>query len=182
MIIGLTGSYCSGKDTIAEYIVRKHEYKHFSLSDVIREIMKEKNIEPTRKNLIKFGTKLREENGNGVLAKKVLDKMDLNRKYCITSIRHSDEIKELGKKRNFILINVDAPRSIRFERMQKRQRIGDPKTLEKFIELEEKESQSKGSCQQLKKTADLADITFINNSTDITILEVAIDDLLKNIK
>jgi dCMP deaminase len=181
MIIGLTGSYCSGKDTIAEYIVKKHRYRHFSLSDVIREIMKEKNIEITRENLIEFGTKLRKENGNGILAKKVLDKLDLNGRYCITSIRHSDEVKELRTRKDFILINVDAPGSIRFERMQKRNRIGDPQTLEKFIELEKRESQSKGSCQQLKKTADLADITFINDSSDITILEVAIEDLLKNI-
>ncbi|MDR2427358.1 MAG: AAA family ATPase [Endomicrobium sp.] len=71
MIIGLTGSYCSGKDTVADYISQKHGYKHFSLSDVIREIMKEAGLEPTRENLITFGTNLREENGNGVLAKKV---------------------------------------------------------------------------------------------------------------
>ncbi|MDR1926813.1 MAG: AAA family ATPase [Endomicrobium sp.] len=71
MIIGLTGSCCSGKDTIANYICEKHGYKHFSLSDVIREIMRKERIEPTRENLMVFGSKLREENGNEVLVKKV---------------------------------------------------------------------------------------------------------------
>ena len=56
MIIGLTGSYCSGKDTVADYIVKNNGFTHFSLSDEIRLLMKEQGIEPTRENLIKFGT------------------------------------------------------------------------------------------------------------------------------
>jgi dephospho-CoA kinase len=101
MIIGLTGYSCSGKDTIAEYIVRRHGYKHYSLSDVIRKIMKERNIEFTRENMITLGIKLRREYGNNVLAKRILEKTNLNGKYCITSIRHSDEVRELKKKTFF---------------------------------------------------------------------------------
>ncbi|MDR3307158.1 MAG: AAA family ATPase [Endomicrobium sp.] len=182
MIIGLTGSYCSGKDTIADYMSKKYGYKHFSLSDVIREIMKEVGIEPTRENLIAFGAKLREENGNGVLAKKVLEKAKNGGKYCITSIRHSEEVNELGKREDFVLLNVDAPQDVRFERMQKRKRPGDPQTLEKFIELEKKESQTSGSRQQLRKTANMADITFINDSNNITTLEATVDNLLKDLE
>jgi dephospho-CoA kinase len=101
MIIGLTGYSCSGKDTIAEYVVRRHGYKHYSLSDVIREIMKERGIEFTRENMITLGTSLRREYGNNVLAKRVLEKTSLNSKCCITSIRHSDEVRELKKKNLF---------------------------------------------------------------------------------
>ncbi|GHT59242.1 dephospho-CoA kinase [Endomicrobiia bacterium] len=178
MIIGLTGSNCSGKDTIAEYISKKYDYKRFSLSDIIREIMKEKGIEPIRENLITFGTKLREENGNGVLAKKVLEKMDLDGKYCITSIRHPDEVNELRKRKNFVLVNIDASQKVRFERMRKRKRQGDPSTLERFIYLERQEYQIEGSGQQLRRTANMADVTFTNDSNDITTLEVTIEDLL----
>ncbi|GHT49437.1 dephospho-CoA kinase [Endomicrobiia bacterium] len=181
MIIGLTGSNCSGKDTIAEYISKKYDYKHFSLSDIIREIMKEKGIDPTRENLIIFGTKLREKNGNGVLAKKVLEKTDLNGKYCITSIRHPDEVNELRKRKDFVLVNIDASQNVRFERMRKRKRQGDPSTLERFIYLEMQEYQTEGSGQQLRRTANMADITFTNDSNDITTLEVTIEGLLKDI-
>jgi dephospho-CoA kinase len=182
MVIGLTGSYCSGKDTVADYISKKQGYIHFSLSDVIRDIMKEAKIRPTRENLIVFGTKLREKNGNCILAKKVLEKIKDGEKYCITSIRHSQEVSELKKRRDFILVNVDAPQDIRFERMQNRKRPGDPQTLEKFIELEKKESQMSGSGQQLRKTASMADITFINDSNDITTLEVSVDKLLEDLE
>ncbi len=181
MIIGLTGSYCSGKDTVAEYIVKTHGYMHFSLSDIIREIMTEEGIAATRENLIVFGTKLRAENGNGILAKKALQKTEEGKNYCITSIRHPDEVLELKKHKDFVLINVDAPVSVRFDRMQTRKRSGDPQTLDKFIELEKKESQSEGSGQQLTKTASMADITFINDSTNLAVLENNIDELLKKI-
>jgi dephospho-CoA kinase len=101
MILGLTGYSCSGKDTIAEYVVRRYGYKHYSLSDVIREIMKERNIELTRENMITLGTRLRREYGDNVFAKRILEKTRLNDKCCITSIRHSDEVRELKKKTYF---------------------------------------------------------------------------------
>jgi dephospho-CoA kinase len=182
MIIGLTGSCCSGKDTVAEYISNKHGYKHYSLSDVIRKVMKKAHVEITMENLIIFGTKLRKKNGNEVLAEEILKKINPYDKCCITSIRHSDEVKKFKARKDFILINIDAPQNMRFERMQKRKRVGDPETLQKFIELEKKEFQMEGSGQQLKKTAAMADIIFVNDSNNIITLEIRIEKLLKNIK
>jgi dephospho-CoA kinase len=181
MILGLTGSYCSGKDTVADYIVKKRNFKHFSLSDIIREAMTKDGVEITRENLIIFGTKLRIENGDGVLAKLAAAKMNDTDNFCITSIRHPSEVQELKSKKSFILINVDAPQKVRFQRMLKRKRHGDPQTIEKFIELEKKESQSSGSGQQLLKTAELADIIFINDFDEIEILERKIDEMLAKI-
>ncbi|MDR1122964.1 MAG: AAA family ATPase [Endomicrobium sp.] len=182
MVIGLTGFYCSGKDTVANYISQKYGYKHLSLSDVIREIMKEFGFEPTRENLITFGTKLREENSNEVLVKKALEKIKDEDKYCITSIRHSEEVNELRKRKDFVLINVDARQDVRFERMQKRKRPGDPQVLEKFIELEKNESQTSGSGQQLRKVVNMADIIFINDSNDMATLKATVDNFLEDLK
>lgn len=182
MIIGLTGSYCSGKDTVADYIVKNNGFTHFSLSDEIRLLMKEQGIEPTRENLIKFGTQLRKDNGNAVLAKSVAKKFEESKNYCITSIRHSQEVNFFKTIKNFVLINVDAPQQIRFDRMQHRKRPGDPQTLEKFIELEEKESQSSGSGQQVALCSKMADIVFINDTNDINLLHKKIDNLLADLK
>jgi dephospho-CoA kinase len=182
MIIGLTGSYCSGKDTVADYIVNSRGFGHFSLSDIIRDAMKEEGIEPTRENLIVFGSNLRYKNGNGVLAKKALSKMEEGKNYCITSIRHPAEVAQLRENGAFVLINVDAPIEIRFARMQKRKRKGDPQTLEKFIEFEKRESQSSGSRQQLTKTAALDDIVFINDFDGIELLHTKIAELLDKIE
>ncbi|MDR1926814.1 MAG: hypothetical protein LBQ13_03995 [Endomicrobium sp.] len=103
-------------------------------------------------------------------------------KYCITSLRHSCEVNALREREDFVLVNVDAPQHIRFERMQKRKRPGDPVTLERFIELEKKESQTSGPGQQLSKTANMSNITIMNDSNDMATLECIIENLLKNIK
>lgn len=182
MIIGLTGSYCSGKDTVAEYIVNHYGFAHFSLSDEIRLLMKQAGIETTRENLIAFGTKLRQDEGNDVLAKSVIKRFQQDKNYCITSIRHSKEVERFRTIKNFILINVDAPEEIRFNRMQIRKRAGDPSTLEKFIELEKKESQVSGSGQQVALCASMADMVFINDADSLVDLYSKIDALLSGLK
>ena len=144
--------------------------------------MKQAGIEPTRENLIVFGTKLRKENGNGVLAKSVMAKFEENKNYCITSIRHSEEVKTFKTLKNFVLVNVDAPQDVRFARMQLRKRPGDPTTLEKFIELEKKESQSSGSGQQVALCCQMADIVFTNDEPNLQELYKKIDTLLKDLK
>jgi dephospho-CoA kinase len=125
---------------------------------------------------------MRKKNGNGILAEKVLEKINLRGKYCITSIRHPEEVERLRERKDFILINIDASRLIRFERMCKRKRSGDPQSLKKFIEFEKRESQTEGAGQQIRKTAEMADITFINDSNSVAVLQTAAEKLLKDIE
>jgi dephospho-CoA kinase len=181
MIIGLTGSYCSGKDTLAEYLVNKKNFLHLSLSDELRKVLKSKHIEPTRENLIRTGTELREKEGNGILAKMVLKEILGNINYIVTSIRHPAEIETLKERKDFILVNVDAPAKVRFERMKNRNRPGDPETFEKFIEMEKRESNDEGSGQQLQKCRKLAEINFINDTDSLKELYKKIDVLLQRL-
>ncbi len=181
MIIGLTGSYCSGKDTVAEYLVSKKKFLHLSLSDELRKILRSKNIETSRENLIRIGTELRENEGNGILAKMVLKEIPDNKNYIITSIRHPAEIETLKTRNDFTLVNVDAPANTRFERMKTRNRPGDPETFEKFLEMEKRESNDKGSGQQLQKCRELAQINFINDTNSLKELYTKTDSLLQKL-
>lgn len=160
MIIGLTGTISAGKGTVANYLLKKG-FRSYSLSNELREIMKRQAIEPTRKNMIEFGTKLRKEKGNNYLAKIVAKKVKGNA--VIDSIRHPEEAKELKKIPGFYLIAIDAPIKKRYERSILRNRAGDAKTFEEFKELESKEMNSKGSGQNLKEVMEIADKTIINN-------------------
>ena len=119
MIIGLTGSFCAGKDTAANYLVKKGLI-HYSLSDSIREEADRKEIQKTRENLQNLGNELRAKYGNSVLAKRVLKRYTKNKSCIVTSLRHPDEIKELRKQNDFYLVNMDGPAKLRFERMLKR--------------------------------------------------------------
>ncbi len=181
MIIGLTGFYCSGKDVIAEYLVKRKGFIHYSLSDILREELKKTGKELTRDNLIKFGNEFREKFGNEILAKKILEKCDENKNYVISSIRHPAEVEELKKRKDFYLVNVIAPARLRFKRMLKRNRKGDVKTFKEFLKYEKLESQKDGSGQQLEVCKKMA-VKTINNNETIKKLYSEIDKMLKQIQ
>ncbi|HII71559.1 TPA: AAA family ATPase, partial [Candidatus Woesearchaeota archaeon] len=143
MIIGITGPICAGKGKAAEHF-RKKGFVHHSFSMEIREVAKERKIEINRKNLTKLGTSLRKESpGKSILGQRLLDKIrqDIDRgasRWVVEGFRESDEVEMFrkhefdNKKMRFVLIAVDAPQDVRWERMQKRGRHGEPETLTEF--------------------------------------------------
>jgi len=162
LIIGLTGTFASGKDTVADYL-EKRGFEHFSLSDEIREVAAKRGIEATRDNLRELGNSLRDEFGADYLPKRALKKAKSD-KILISSIRQPAEINFLRKQKDFILIGINAPIEVRFERLKKRDRFGDPRTLEELKEKEEKEMQSGGkNVQKLHECMESADYVVIND-------------------
>ena len=86
MIIGLTGSFCSGKDTVGDYLQKKLGYVHISLSDQIREELRAKRKKITRTSLQDYANKKRAEEGYSYFAEKALGKLERNHNHIITSI------------------------------------------------------------------------------------------------
>jgi dephospho-CoA kinase len=174
MIIGLTGKNASGKGEAASYLVKKG-FSYFSLSDIIREEAKKQGIEENRENLIKTGNNLRKEHGAGILAKLINKK--LKDKSVVDSIRNPEEIKELRKNKDFILVGVDAPVEIRFERAKKRGRNESAKTLSEFKTVEQKENLKNPANQQLDNCLKLTDKMLLNDGS-LKKLHKKIDALL----
>jgi dephospho-CoA kinase len=164
MIIGLTGANASGKGEAAEYLKSKG-FEYYSLSDILREEAVLRGVEPSRENLIKLGNELREKNGPSALADMTVKKIKDKNNYVIDSIRNPFEIKALRKLNKFTLIGIDAPVKMRFSRAIARNRPGDPKTLEEFIEKEKKENINSSTNQQLENCLKAADKVIINDST-----------------
>lgn len=165
MLIGLTGKNGSGKGELARFL-RERGFEYRSLSDVLREEAKKRRKPVTRKNLIAIGNELRGKFGAGVLGKKLLETLEVDKHYVIDSIRHPEEVKALKSKSNFVLVCVSAPAKTRFRRVKARKRENDPTTLAEFLKLEKTEGKSKiGSDQQLNKTLSLADHTIQNAGT-----------------
>jgi dCMP deaminase len=161
MIIGLTGSLAAGKGVVSDFL-RKKGFVYLSLSDELREILKENKIQITRENLQIWGNKLREEKGSDVLAKRVFGKIKSQeyKKAVVDGIRNPAEVEFLGQNlREFFLVAVDAPKNVRFERMISRNRESDPISWEKFILVDEKDQgigekefgQGVGKCMAMAK-------------------------------
>ncbi|MBW2976798.1 AAA family ATPase [Candidatus Woesearchaeota archaeon] len=197
MIIGLTGKNASGKGEAANYLKSKG-FVYYSLSDVLREEAAKRNLAPARDNLIELGNELRKKYGPGCLAQQINNKIKeqsekssiktktklrgINKKnkkinFVVDSIRSPYEAKELMKNKDFILIGIDAPIETRFERLLKRNRLGDAKTLEGFRQQEQRENLKTSTNQQLDETFKLSEKVILNDGS-LKQLHKYIDDLL----
>ncbi|MBI4210035.1 MAG: AAA family ATPase [Candidatus Diapherotrites archaeon] len=177
IVIGITGKYCAGKTIVCDYLKSKSFY-YKSLSEELRSLLEKQGIEPTRENLIKEGNRLREKHGNNYLARLVANGMSTDKNYVVDSLRNPDEINEIARAGNFHMWNVSAGESGRFERILRRGREGDPKTMDDFKRFEAAESgSSKASAQQLDKCAEMAEHTIENDGTLAELFE-KVDSLL----
>ncbi len=169
MIVGLTGTKAAGKGIIAQLLIEKG-YNYLSLSDLVRE-------EASRQGLIDYsvfqlqriGENMRQLYGNGVLAKRAIEKMLHNidvSNYVIDGIRNLGEIVELRKQPQFLLISVDAPIEYRFERLLKRARITDPKDWNSFLQMDaiDKGIMGSDSSQQVYLCMQKADFHIYTDS------------------
>ncbi len=128
MLIGLTGRNAAGKGEVARYLQTKSFY-YYSLSDVIRDEIRSRRLQPTRDLLIAVGNELRQKHGAKILAERVLARIEDDKHYVIDSIRNPAEVEAFRAAKHFKLIRIEAPQEVRFRRILARRRESDPKTF-----------------------------------------------------
>ena len=75
-----------GKDTMAAYLKEKYGYEILVFSDVLVEEAEKIGLEPTKMNLSILGDELRAAEGNAVVAKRLMKKIDKEiTKYDLTA-------------------------------------------------------------------------------------------------
>ena len=183
IVFGLTGKNASGKGTVAE-ILKKKNFTYHSLSDSLRDELESLKKEETRENLIDIGNELREKGGPGVLAYKLMPKLNSENNHIVDSIRNPLEVISLRKEtllRKFFLISVDANSKLRYDRLCSRGRIGDTDSWEKFVEQEKKEENNDDpNKQQLSRTMEMADYS-IDNSGTLEELEAQVNRIISSL-
>ncbi|MBS3147243.1 dephospho-CoA kinase [Candidatus Woesearchaeota archaeon] len=183
IIIGLTGPIASGKDIVANYLVKKG-FSYYSLSQIVRDEADSKGLSKSREILQNIGNELRNKHGNKILAERIINKIDFNKNSVIDSIRNPGEIEILKKLGNFLLIGVTASIDTRFKRLLIRNKESDPKTYDEFLRLEARDRgiNEPNSGQQVQKCLELADIQFVNEFNSIDEFEKQIEILLQEKK
>ena len=161
-IIGLTGTNGAGKGEAAAFFHR-HGYESYSLSDILREELTRRGLALTRDNLIKIGNELRQKYGADILARRAWQR--IKNKAVIDSIRNPGEVAFFRRQAKFILLAIDAPVEIRFQRILHRGRAESVQTLAEFKAKEDQERSTNPNHQQLQACLGLADYLIINDGT-----------------
>lgn len=168
-IIGVTGTFASGKDTVAEVLEQEYNVLHVSTGDIVREKSMERHGSIERNPYLQeTATYFRKEYGGDYFVreayKRFLEVEDKYHAVVITGIRSLGEaraIHDLGG----VLVQVIAPIEVRYERMVSRQRDQETKmTLEEFkaSEANERTGGDDDASFNIDKIAEMADVTIEN--------------------
>lgn len=177
ILIGLLGTIGSGKTTVSDYLVKKG-FARVIMGDLVREKAKQDGLKLTRENLQATQKKYRSKYGQDYFIEEAIKRLRASRKskLLVDGIRlpvDADKAKSEGAR----LILVDAPATIRFERLKKRKREDDPKTIDRFMEQEKAEWR----VFDFEKTLEYVDYD-INNSGNLEELYARVNDILKEIE
>jgi len=184
-VIGLTGTLGAGKNVVKDFLVRRFNSYHVSLSSIIMAEVEKKRMNFNRKALQELGNDLRKRYGTHILAMLAIEYLQRDKELIIVDgIRNPGEIDFLKKKfgNGFVLIAVDAPPEQRFEKLKKRGSERDPKTWEEFVEMDERDK-GKGEPdygQQVDRCLSRADFTVMNDGT-VEQLENKVNEIMNKI-
>lgn len=160
-IIGLAGTFASGKDTIGHKLAEDHGYTHVSLGDMVRKVAKEKYGSIERPVLHSAAREFRYEHGAGAF---VLEALKEPLPTVISGIRTLGEAKALLDAGGTLLF-VDAPVEIRYDRVKSRNRDKETElTIEEFKANEEKELYAGPNDEDfnIRGIKDIADVVVEN--------------------
>ena len=168
-IIGLAGTFASGKDTLADYLVAHKNFYHVSTGDIIREESMKLHGSTDRVYLREVANQMRSERGPGVTIEIGMERFSgLQEDYDgivfsgIRSLGEAEKLQGLGGQ----LLFVDADKKLRYQRAFTRGRDQADVTFEDFQKsealemnkpMDNKTDQNIGGLQQL------ADIRLSNN-------------------
>lgn len=180
MIIGITGSLGGGKGTVVEYLRSKHNFSHYSSSDLLIKILEEKGETVDRDGMNRIANELRTQNANGVPAEnyKRYEAEDGESDAIfesIHSIPESDFIKSVGG----IMIGITASPEVRYGRISARGSVKDGISKEKFLEQQQREEAGSDDPNKSNIFKTIADADYkIENNGSVDDLYAAVDKIL----
>ncbi len=178
-VIAFVGYPVSGKST-ASQVARELGLPVVVMGDVVREKALRRGLEPTDENLGKVARELREKEGMDAIAKRCIPKIRKLLKehgvVIVDGIRGVAEIERFKRTfgDDFILIAIESPLELRFERAKMRKRSDDVSSIEDLKERDRRE-ESWG----LKEAMEMADFTVENTGSYEDFVEKIREILIK---
>ena len=178
MIIGIAGTLGAGKGTVVEYLKEKG-FTHYSGSGKLREILEERGVEINRDAYSKLADEIRGADPIG-LSKLIWEKYEAEKpEHAIFEALHDVGEAVFIKEKGGVVLGVDAPMELRYERISGRGSEKDNVTFEEFKAMAVHEEEGGGS-HNIRATMDQADYTIMNAAT-VEELRQQVDGVLTKI-
>ena len=164
-IIAFVGKPLAGKSEAAK-IAKELGYRVVVMGDIVREEVRKRGLKMEDRIVGRVATELREKEGKDVIAKrciqKIRDEIQDDSVLVIDGVRSIDEVNRFKSEfgDDFVLISIESPVEIRFERARRRKREDDVKSIEELLERDRREL-SWGMDEALRN----ADIKIENTGT-----------------
>ncbi len=171
-IIGISGSFASGQDTLAEYLKTDFGYLWFSTSDMVRKVSQERYGSIERPMLFRTATELRKERGGGVLVEIGIEEYQKSHNdvgIVLSGIRSMGEMNAVLDAGG-VMVYVDADPEIRYQRMVSRRRDQESQlTKEEFLDREQAEwhvgdNDADFNKRDIRAYAESKDMIILNDS------------------
>lgn len=181
MIIGITGSFGAGKGSVANYLVKKKGFKHFSARAFITEEVKRRGLPVDRDSMTVVANDLRQQGGpTHIFEQLVHQAKESGGDAVIESIRAVAEAKYIKDQGGYVL-GVDADPRVRYERIVKRGSETDHVSFEEWREQELRESNPDDPTKQDIFGALRESDQVINNTKTLPELHAEVDNFLATI-
>jgi dephospho-CoA kinase len=167
LIIGITGTLGAGKGTIVEYLTRSRGFHHYSVRGYLTEIIQSRGLPVNRDTMVSVANDLRARHSPSYLVEELWKRASSAGQSCvIESIRTPGEVEALRRLGSFLLLAVDAPQELRYERIRRRGSSTDQVSFEQFAADEAREMVSSDpSKQNLSRCIGMADYRLSNAGT-----------------
>ena len=138
-VIGIVGMPGAGKSTAIK--IGSDFGEIIVMGNIVREETKLRGLDITSQNLGKIAKKLREEEGNDVIAQRCIKKItqSSNNFLILDGIRSMHEVKLFQKKIHLEIIAIEVPDNIRHDWLKNRGRADDSISIEKILARDKRE-------------------------------------------
>lgn len=138
MILGITGSFGAGKGAVVEYLTQKG-FTHYSASGFLTEEILKRGMPLNRDSMTTVANDLRATYGPSYIIDSLYARAEeTGGDAVIESLRAIAEVKRI-RELGGVVLGVDAPPALRYERTRSRQSEKDDVSYEKWLAQERAE-------------------------------------------